>query len=133
MAVSRLSRRHALLRQLLRQLRPQLLRRKQGGTGFGQLALRRLLSALDHASGCPTLRPTSAIQPLGRLWPAILAMFSTEPPLVLLIYPNPNPNPNLSTEPPLVLLVASQAVAVGQPLVAVHAFVRVRVAVRVSG
>ena len=31
--------------------------RKQGGTLFGQLALRSLVSAPDHASGCPKLRP----------------------------------------------------------------------------
>ena len=32
---------------------------KQAGTGCGQLALRRLLSAPEHASGCPELRPAS--------------------------------------------------------------------------
>ena len=41
------------------------------------LALRRLLLAPDHASGCPTLRPASANQPLGPLWPATEALCST--------------------------------------------------------
>eukprot|EP00964_Phaeocystis_antarctica_P116708 scaffold80614_cov29-Phaeocystis_antarctica.AAC.1 len=40
----------------------------------GQLALRRLLSASDHASGCPSLRPASANPPRGRLWPAIAGL-----------------------------------------------------------
>eukprot|EP00964_Phaeocystis_antarctica_P095325 scaffold61806_cov67-Phaeocystis_antarctica.AAC.8 len=40
----------------------------------GQLVgLHRLLLAPDHTSGCPTLRPASADQPLGRLWPATSA------------------------------------------------------------
>eukprot|EP00964_Phaeocystis_antarctica_P010002 scaffold5453_cov58-Phaeocystis_antarctica.AAC.6 len=73
-----LARRHPLLRELLRQLRPQLLRRKQGGTGFGQLALRRLLSAPDHAPGCPKLRPASANQPNGLRWPATQALVFTQ-------------------------------------------------------
>ena len=38
---------------------------------FGQLALRRPLSAPDRASGYPELRPASANQPLGPRWPAI--------------------------------------------------------------
>ena len=50
--------------------------KKQGGSGFGQLALRRPLSALDRASGCPELRPASAIPPRKRLWPAILGVVS---------------------------------------------------------
>ena len=33
--------------------------------------------ALDHAAGCATLRPASANRPLGPLWPAIEALFST--------------------------------------------------------
>ena len=48
--------------------------RKQAGSGYGQLALRRLLSATDDASGCPRLRPASANLPLGRLWPAVGAL-----------------------------------------------------------
>ena len=44
---------------------PALCENKQGGSGFGQLALRRPLSALDRASGCPELRPAPANQPLG--------------------------------------------------------------------
>ena len=39
--------------------------RRQSGSGLGQLALWRLLSELDHASGCPKLRPAVANQPLG--------------------------------------------------------------------
>ena len=35
---------------------------------MGQLVLRRLLSASDHASGCPELRPASANQPPVRRW-----------------------------------------------------------------
>eukprot|EP00964_Phaeocystis_antarctica_P008953 scaffold4849_cov58-Phaeocystis_antarctica.AAC.7 len=42
---------------------------KQGGSDFGQLALRRPLSAPDRAPGCPELRPASAKQPLGPRWP----------------------------------------------------------------
>ena len=38
--------------------------RKQGGSALGQLALRRLLPAPDHAAGCPRLRPASANQPV---------------------------------------------------------------------
>ena len=38
------------------------------GSAFGQLALRRLLSAPEVASGCPKLRPISRL-PLGWLWP----------------------------------------------------------------
>eukprot|EP00964_Phaeocystis_antarctica_P011033 scaffold6066_cov69-Phaeocystis_antarctica.AAC.4 len=53
---------------------------KQGGSDLGQLDLRRLLSAPEHASGCPRLRPASANQPLGPLWPAIQALFSTSTP-----------------------------------------------------
>ena len=53
------------------------LRRKQGGAGFGQLALRRLLSAPDRASGGPELRPASANQPLGPRWPATSGLVST--------------------------------------------------------
>ena len=46
--------------------------RKQCGSGFCQLGLRRLLSSPDHASGCPKLRPqASANQPLGQRWPVI--------------------------------------------------------------
>eukprot|EP00964_Phaeocystis_antarctica_P088636 scaffold56425_cov71-Phaeocystis_antarctica.AAC.2 len=45
---------------------------------FGQLALRGLLSAPDHASGCPGPRPASADQPLGPLWPATQASVSTQ-------------------------------------------------------
>ena len=37
--------------------------RKQGGPDFGQLALQTLISAPDHAPGCPKLRPASASQP----------------------------------------------------------------------
>ena len=36
------------------------------------------LGAPNHASGCPELRPASANKPLGRLWPAIPALFSTQ-------------------------------------------------------
>ena len=39
--------------------------RKQGGTLFGQLALRSLVSAPDHAPGCPKLR--TAPRPISRL------------------------------------------------------------------
>ena len=35
------------------------------------------LAAPNHASGCPERRPASANKPLGRLWPAIPALFST--------------------------------------------------------
>ena len=41
---------------------------EQGGAGFGRLALLRLLTALDLASGCPTHRLASATQPLGPRW-----------------------------------------------------------------
>ena len=37
--------------------------RQEGRTGFGRLALRRLLSAAEHACVCPRLRPASASQP----------------------------------------------------------------------
>ena len=40
-----------------------------------QLALRRLLSAPDRASGCPKLWPASANQPFGLRWPAIRPCF----------------------------------------------------------
>eukprot|EP00964_Phaeocystis_antarctica_P006472 scaffold3500_cov56-Phaeocystis_antarctica.AAC.2 len=57
--------------------------RKQGSAAFGQLAaLRRLLSAPGHASGCTKLRPASGNQPFGPCCPARQA--------------NPNPNPKLS-------------------------------------
>ena len=36
-----------------------------------------ILSAPEHATGCPRIRPASANQPLGPLWPAIQALFST--------------------------------------------------------
>eukprot|EP00964_Phaeocystis_antarctica_P023673 scaffold13224_cov63-Phaeocystis_antarctica.AAC.1 len=49
---------------------PRHLRRKQGGLDLGQLALRRLLSAPEHASGCHELRPAWANQPLGPRLPA---------------------------------------------------------------
>ena len=42
--------------------------RKQAGSAFGQLVLRRLLSAPDHASGCLRLRPAAANRPLGPRW-----------------------------------------------------------------
>ncbi len=45
---------------------------------FGQLPVRRLLSAPEHASGCPKLRPASANQPLGPRWPAIQALLLTQ-------------------------------------------------------
>ena len=50
------------------------------GTGFGQLALRRLQSAPGHASGCPRLRPASANQALGphECWPATSALLLTQ-------------------------------------------------------
>eukprot|EP00964_Phaeocystis_antarctica_P058859 scaffold34916_cov57-Phaeocystis_antarctica.AAC.3 len=38
---------------------------RHGGSGLGQRALRRPLSAPDRASGCPELRPASDKQPLG--------------------------------------------------------------------
>ena len=38
------------------------------------LCLRRPLSAPEHASGCPKLRPASANPPLGPRWPAIQAL-----------------------------------------------------------
>ena len=41
---------------------------KRAGSDLSQLALRRPLSAPDHASRCPRLRPASANQPLGRRW-----------------------------------------------------------------
>ena len=45
--------------------------RAHGGSTFGQLALRSLLSAPQHVLGCPRLRPASAAQLLlERLWPA---------------------------------------------------------------
>ena len=49
----------------------------QAGSGLGQLALRRLPSAPEHASGGPKLRPASANQPLVPHWPAIQALLST--------------------------------------------------------
>jgi hypothetical protein len=48
---------------------------KQAGSALRQLALRRLLSAPDHASGYPRLWPASANRPLGRLWSAISPSF----------------------------------------------------------
>ena len=48
--------------------------RKQGGSDLGRLALRRPLSAPDHASGCSELRPSLANQPLGPRWPAIIGL-----------------------------------------------------------
>ena len=47
----------------------------QGGTGFGQLALRQPLATPDRAPGCPGLRAAWAYQPLGR--PDAPALFST--------------------------------------------------------
>eukprot|EP00964_Phaeocystis_antarctica_P021447 scaffold11900_cov53-Phaeocystis_antarctica.AAC.1 len=41
---------------------------EQAGSDLGKLAPQRPLSAPDRASGCATLRPASANQPLGRLW-----------------------------------------------------------------
>ena len=49
----------------------------QAGSGLGPLALRRLPSAPEHASGGPKLRPASANQPLVPHWPAIQALLST--------------------------------------------------------
>ena len=49
----------------------------QGGSELGQLALRRLVSAPGHASGCPTLRPASANQPLEPRRPATSGLLST--------------------------------------------------------
>ena len=46
---------------------------------FGQLALRRPLSAPDHASGRPKLRPASANQPLGARWPTISGLVLLAP------------------------------------------------------
>ena len=57
--------------------------RKQGGTGLGQRALRRLLSAPDRALSCPMLRPASANRPLGprECWPQSRPCFRhTRPP-----------------------------------------------------
>ena len=80
--------------------------RKQAGSAFGQLAPRRLLSALDHAPGCPKLRPASANQPAGPRWPAIqrhllsigrVFHIGLSPPEQW--DPNPNPNPNPSPNP----------------------------------
>ena len=57
----------------------QRLCRKQSGTDVGQLALRRLLSALDCVPGGRERRPASASQPLGSRRPpmAIQALLST--------------------------------------------------------
>ena len=49
----------------------------QAGSGLGPLALRRLPSPPEHASGGPKLRPASANQPLVPHWPAIQALLST--------------------------------------------------------
>ena len=51
--------------------------REQAGSACGQLALRRRLSASQHASGCPKARPASANPPLGRRCPATRALFFT--------------------------------------------------------
>ena len=59
------------------QLAGAILRRKQGGSAFGQLALPRLLSAPDHASGCPKLRPASGNQPAGPRLVSIALCFDT--------------------------------------------------------
>ena len=50
--------------------------RARGISGLGQRALRRLLSAPDHASGCLEPRRTSANPPLGPRWPATPALLS---------------------------------------------------------
>ena len=42
------------------QMPHETLRRKQAGSAFGQLGGGRLLSAPEHAPGCPKLRPASA-------------------------------------------------------------------------
>ena len=52
------------------QMPHETLRRKQAGSAFGQLGGGRLLSAPEHAPGCPKLRPASADPPLGSRWPA---------------------------------------------------------------
>ena len=51
--------------------------RRQDSSASGELAFWKLLSALDHASGCPKLRPASANLPLGPHWPAISGLIST--------------------------------------------------------
>ena len=52
----------------------------KGGGGFGQLTLRRPLSAPGRALGRLELRPALADQPLGPhdCWPAMAALFSTQ-------------------------------------------------------
>ena len=52
-------------------------RENQGGTAFGQLALRRLFVLPEYALGCPKLRPASANQPDGPRWPVRQALVST--------------------------------------------------------
>ena len=52
--------------------------RNQAGTGVGQLALRRPLSAPGHASGCPGLRLALANQPFARLRPATSGLLPTQ-------------------------------------------------------
>ena len=59
-------------------LLPETVRRacaeKQRCSGFGQLALRRLLSAPGRASGASQPRPVSRLEPR---WPAVQALFFT--------------------------------------------------------
>ena len=45
--------------------------RNQVGSAFGQLALRRLVSAPTYAPRCPRLRPASANQPWGGFGPVL--------------------------------------------------------------
>ena len=108
----------------LRCARAPLHVRNRAGAAFGQLALRRLLSALNHAPGCPELRPASASQPVGRRWPFISGLLSTQAPVRLPARrarppckgqaapvhaagarrdakPSPNPNPIPSPSPSL--------------------------------
>ena len=56
-----------------------LCRKNRRRHSFGQLALRWLLSAPKHASGCPSFH-----QPLEPLWPAPHAVLSTQAPWLLL-------------------------------------------------
>ena len=67
----------------LRCARAPLHVRNRAGAAFGQLALRRLLSAPEHAPGCPELRPASATQPVGRCLPATPGLLSTQAPVWL--------------------------------------------------
>jgi hypothetical protein len=77
--------------------RPTAVSKTLWPTDFGELTLRRPLSAPDHASGCPELRPGP--QPLGPCWPATSGLVSAYMGLLAPWLLTPNLIPNLNPYP----------------------------------